>query len=260
MRYLPIRNCSISAIMIALCILMSSCKKKAEISNNNPLTEITTSKPLMDFTNGAYREQQGGLYPGGTNTRPGAHNIAGLAIAETIKPLNTFGAIDTANGRIVWVSIGMSNTAQESQAFLQLMQSNSNKNPKLTLINGARGGQEINTINNAGAPYWDTVVNRLAALGLQPSQVQVIWFKVAEASPTDTAFISYPNALKAKYVSVLKIIRQKFPNVKLCYMSDRIYAGYATTNLNPEPFAWYTGWAVKDLIADQISGDANLAY
>jgi hypothetical protein len=241
-------------------LLPLSCKKKTEPLNNSLLPEITTTAPLSDFPNAAFRGQQGGLYTGGTNSRPGAHNTAGVAIAQSIQPLNTNGAIDAANGKIVWLSVGMSNTTQETQAFLQLMQSYANKNPKLVLVDGAKSGQEINTINNPNAAYWDTIVNKLVAVGLQPAQVQIIWFKVAEGAPTDTSFSCYPTALKIKYRSVIKMIKQKFPNVKLCYMSDRIYAGYATTNLNPEPFAWYTGWAVKSLMADQVSGDVNLSY
>lgn len=58
----------------------------------------------------------------------------------------------------------------------------------------------------------------------------------------------------------MQIIRTKFPNAKICYLSSRIYAGYAVTTLNPEPFAYYTGWTVKRLIEDQINGDPALAF
>jgi hypothetical protein len=33
----------------------------------------------------------------------------------------------------------------------------------------------------------------------------------------------------------LQIARRKFPNLRVAYLSSRIYAGYATTGLNPEP-------------------------
>ena len=241
-------------------ILFLSCKKNNSQSGTGNSNVITSATPLIDFGSATYRGFTGGLYPDGTNQRPSTHNAAGLAIAQTIKPLNSAGVVDDANGKIVWMSIGMSNATQETQAFLTLMQTYPNKNPKLALVDGAEGGQDINAINNPSSPYWNTPVSRLAAAGLTPAQVQVIWFKEAEAQPTDTAFATYPDALKIKYRSVMQMLKSKFPNLKLCYLSDRIYAGYATSNLNPEPFAWYTGWTVKRLIADQISGDASLAF
>jgi hypothetical protein len=242
-------------------LLQFSCKKNPiQSGNGNNNNIITTPTPLIDFGSATYRGFTGGLYPDGTNQRPATHNAAGIAIAQNIKPLNSSGGVDDTNGKIVWMSIGMSNATQETQAFLLLMQTYQNKNPKLELVDGAEGGQDINAINNPTAPYWNTPKSRLAAAGLTAAQVQVIWFKQAEAQPTDTSFTNYPDALKIKYRSVMQILKSKFPNLKLCYLSDRIYAGYATSNLNPEPFAWYTGWTVKRLIADQISGNVSLAY
>jgi len=43
-------------------------------------------------------------------------------------------------------------------------------------------------------------------------------------------------------------------------MASRISARYATTALNPEPFSYYTGWAVRQVINDQINGDLQLQY
>ena len=240
-------------------IFLFSCKK-TNIQNEKDNNIITSATPLIDFGSATYRGFQGGLYPNISNQRPAAHNAAGITIAQAIKPLNKSGAIDDINGKIIWLSIGMSNATQETQAFLSLMQTFTNKNPKLTLIDGAEGGEDINRINNPAANYWDTVYNRLKNAGLSPVQVQVIWFKEAESQPTDTSFATYPDALKIKYRTVMQILKAKFPNLKLCYLSDRIYAGYATSKLNPEPFAWYTGWTVKRLIADQISGDALLNF
>lgn len=251
----------LDTIVLFTMIVFTGCKKQSSQTNppNNIIT-YTVSKPLIDFGAGTYRGFQGGLYPGGSNARPATHNTAGLSIAQSIQPLNNAGSIDVANGKIVWMSIGMSNTTQETQVFIPMAQSFVNINPKLVLIDGAVGGNDINAINNSGAGYWATVMNRLNNSSLTAAQVQVIWFKQAEAGPTDTAFATYPDALKVKYRSVMQILKTKFPNLKLCYLSDRIYAGYATSSLNPEPFAWYTGWCVKRLIADQISGDASLAY
>src|SRR5262245_60006233 len=69
--------------------------------------------PLIDLGTGTYQGAIGGLYPSGANVRPAAHTAAGLEIANSITPLDTLGLPDSTNGRIVFISIGMSNTTQE---------------------------------------------------------------------------------------------------------------------------------------------------
>ena len=50
---------------------------------------------------------------------------------------------------------------------------------------------------------------------------------------------------------ILQQARARFPNVRLAFVSSRIYAGYARTGLNPEPYAYESGFAVRGLIALQ---------
>jgi lysophospholipase L1-like esterase len=240
--------------------LMAGCKKEDIQKADTTKTQAILKTPLTDFGDATFRGFKGGLYPDGANQRPAAHTAAGVAIAKAIKPLAASGEADEASGKIVWMSIGMSNTTQETQAFLSEMQTYPNKNPKLVLVDGAEGGQDINAITSPSAPYWNTVSNRLSNAGLTAAQVQVVWYKQAEAQPTDTAFATYPDALKQKYKTVMQSLKTKFPNLKLVYLTSRAYAGYATSKLNPEPFAWYTGWTVKRLIEDQLNGDAALNY
>src|SRR5262249_37406382 len=54
----------------------------------------------------------------------------------------------------------------------------------------------------------------------------------------------------------------KMPNVQLCYLSSRIYAGYATgvSSLNPEPYAYESAFAVRGLIEIQLAGEDSLSY
>lgn len=215
---------------------------------------------IHDLGTGYWRGFQGGLYPAGSNVIPPAHYAAGMNIAQNLLPLDTSGNVDLVNGKIVWLSVGMSNTTMETQLFIPMTDTFARKNPKLVLVDGAQGGQDIVIIDNPNAPFWNIIVQRLAVEGLTNKQVQVIWFKQAEAHPTDTAFATYPDALKLKFKTALQIEKNYFPNTRLAYISNRIYAGYATSTLNPEPYAWYTGWCVKRLIEDQINGDTSLAY
>ncbi len=226
-------------------LLLSVFLIHASIAQNcsNPPTGYL---PINDLGTGYWQGAQGGLYPNGSNYKPSFHNQQGLAIASQMQPLDTSGAIDPVNGKIVWLSIGMSNTTMETQTFIPMADTFAMKNPKLILIDGAQGGQVIN--------------QRLALAGLTAAQVQAVWFKQAQKMPADTSFASYPDTLKNKFRTGIQIIKTKFPNSKLCYLSSRIYAGYATGPLNPEPYAYYSGWSVKRLIEDQVNGDTSLAY
>ena len=53
---------------------------------------------------------------------------------------------------------------------------------------------------------------------------------------------------------IVGILRSRFPNLQLIYLSSRTYAGYATTALNPEPYAYESGFAVKWLVQERIEG------
>jgi hypothetical protein len=214
--------------------------------------------PLTTLGAGLYQGYQGGLYPGGANVRPPAHDAAGIAIANTIAPLDTFGNVSTS-GRVVLISIGMSNTTQEFSTFVTAANADPNKNPKVLVIDCAKGGQTAALIKNPTYAYWDTVRTRLRGRGSSPLQVQVAWIKEANAGPS-TGFPAATTTLMRDLGSVVRTLKALFPNVRIAYLSSRIYAGYATTNLNPEPYAYESGFAVKWLIEGQIAGEDSLNF
>lgn len=102
-----------------------------------PLTDLGAAEYVrMD---GQVTGFTGGLYPDGRNNRPPAHETAGQAIAATILPLNEAGDVD-GNGRIVLISVGMSNTSSEFNSFKEKIHLNPNVNPLVKAVNGAQGG------------------------------------------------------------------------------------------------------------------------
>jgi hypothetical protein len=84
-----------------------------------------------------------------------------------------------------------------------------------------------------------------------------VWIKHANARPTEP-FPAHARKLQADTTTTLHFLKKKFPNLRIAYLSSRIYAGYATTALNPEPYAYEGAFAVRDLIQAQIKGDAAL--
>ncbi len=215
--------------------------------------------PLVDLGAGTHLGFQGGLYPGGTNFRPVTHESAGVAIARAMVPLDTLGNPDPVNGRIVLISIGMSNCTQEFSAFVPKATNDPGRNPRLLVIDCAKGGQTAALIRNPGYWYWDTVATRLRGRGASPSQVQAVWIKEANAGPSG-GFPSATLALMRDLGGVVRTIKDRHPNTRVAYLTSRIYAGYASTALNPEPYAYESGFAVQWLIGAQIAGEDSLNF
>jgi hypothetical protein len=218
--------------------------------------------PLTELGPGFYHGKQGGLYPDGSNTCPAAHQAVGLQIANSIRPLKWNGK-PKQKGSIVLLSIGMSNTTMEFSTFKPMADADPDKNPKLVIVDGAQGGMAANIIANATDPkyqqFWQTVDDRLDQAGVTPRQVQIVWVKQADIRPT-AAFPDDALTLQRELEEIARILVARFPNIKIAYYSSRIYGGYASTTLNPEPFAYQSGFAVKWMIEKQINGSLDLNY
>jgi hypothetical protein len=215
--------------------------------------------PINDLATGFYQGYQGGLYPGGRNQRPAVHDSAGRALASLVQPRNASGAIDPVNGKIVLLSIGMSNATQEFSVFKTIADTLASKNPKLVIVDGAQGGQTAAIISDPNANFWTVIDQRLTAAGVTRNQVQAAWVKEANANPTQ-AFPRHAQILDSQFVLIARILKSKYPNCQLAYWSSRTYGGYATTTLNPEPYAYESAFAVQWTITRQIQGDTALTY
>ncbi len=213
----------------------------------------------------------GGLYPGGTNQAPPDHATAGASHAALVKPLDRNGN-PSPIGKIVLVSIGMSNTTQEFCAqgnpapcnpwtFMGQAAGDASVNhASLVIVNGAMGGQEASTWVSPTAANYDRVRDTdLAPAGVTEAQVQIAWVKVADAGPRVSLPSSGADAytLEMEMGNIVRALKVRYPNLKLVYLSSRTYGGYATTGLNPEPYAYESGYAVKWLIQAQIDQMRN---
>jgi hypothetical protein len=229
---------------------------------------LFAATPINDLGTGLYLNQyQGGLYENGTNTVPSDHNTAGLTAAGRIQPLDGNGN-PNASGKIVLLSIGMSNTSDEwcgvaggctvgtGPSFMVKAAADSAVNhASLVIVNGAEGGQAADSWTSPTDPNYTMVANRLASAGVTENQVQAIWLKQAHKMPT----VSLPSTSADAYTletdlgSILRAIKVRYPHIQAVFLSSRIYAGYATSNLNPEPYAYESGFSVKWLIQAQIN-------
>ncbi len=104
-----------------------------------PKVDLTGLKPLTELGEGEYKGSPGGLYPGGKNERPAAHEAAGRELAKEVRPLDRDGQ-PVDDGKIVLLSVGMSNTTQEFSVFKTIAEKDTDKNPRLVLVDGRRAG------------------------------------------------------------------------------------------------------------------------
>jgi hypothetical protein len=102
---------------------------------------------------------------------------------------------------------------------------------------------------------------------LTEKQVQVLWIKNANPRPgianertlcdanvsgcvndNGTEAILYESQLG----QTIRAAKSRYPNLQQVFLSTRIFAGYATDGLNPEPYAYEYGFSAKKLIEAQV--------
>lgn len=270
--------------LIALAVVLSASVVTPAAAQTCSLPPNFQATPLTDFAPGQlYLNQFSGLLYDGSNTMPSDHYNDGMSSASAIQPRDTNGTV-SSNGKIVFLGIGMSNTTIElcggatfdsngdplatacqlpynqPQSFMAQAAADPGVNHStLAIMDGAKGGETLEkwdpTGSNGYANYDRVRDQVLAPNGLSEKQVQAVWLKGANSQPTVSLPSSGADAYTAKRQlgNILRTIRSRYPFIRQVFLSNRIYAGYATSCLNPEPYAYEMGFTNKWLIAAQIN-------
>jgi hypothetical protein len=214
--------------------------------------------PITDLgAAGKYEGEDGGLYGGGSNEPPAGHAKAAQAQLARIQPLGPDGK-PSPDGKIVLVSLSMSNATQEFSTFKRAADASPAKSPKVVIVDCAQGGQAMAEWAPPNARPWTEALRRIEAAGVTPLQVQAAWVKLANKGPSGT-LQEHGKKLEADTLALLQNARAKFPNLRIAYLGSRTYGGYANGNLNPEPYAYESAFPGRWLIQRQIKGDPELA-
>jgi hypothetical protein len=237
-RFLAIASVAASVVLAASVAPASRSSTSADCS----LTR-TGLIPLTDMGKRRYRGHRGGLYPGGVNRPPPKYLRSALAASKRIRPIN---------GKVVLLSLGMSNASDEFSAFKRSADRDPQKNSSLVVVDGAQDGFDSRRARSQPA-FWANADRRLADEGVTPGQVQAVWLKEAVAGE-QRPFPRDARGLQSDLRAIIKIMRARYPNVKLVYLSSRTYGGYAITGLNPEPAAYDGAYAVRGIIQERIRG------
>src|SRR5262245_50088926 len=139
-----------------------------------PLTEMSVKD--------RYKKEDGGLYGQGRNTPPEAHRKAAEAELAKVQPLDADGKA-AKDGKVVLVSISMSNATQEFSFFKKLADADDAKSPVLTIVDCAQGGQAMAEWADPAARPWIEADRRLTTANVTAPQVQVAWIKLANKGP-----------------------------------------------------------------------------
>jgi hypothetical protein len=218
-----------------------------------PLTELGTAK---------YKGEDGGLYGGGRNEPPKEHLAVAMAESAKIQPLDAEGK-PSKDGKIVLVSIGMSNTTMEYSVFKKLADADPQKSPHVVVVDGAMGARTgtawaLDGVDLLPAGEGDRLIKIMGGMGRKVTKgFGDTWTTVEER--LKTAGVN-ARQVQANIGDILLIARHRYPNLRIAYLSSRIYGGYATTPLNPEPYAYEEAFSMRWLIQDQIAGKPALNY
>jgi hypothetical protein len=227
----------------------------------------TGLKPLSEMSaTDRYLGEDGGLYGGGRNEPPEEHQVAAKAELARIAPLDPDGK-PAADGKIVLISISMSNATQVFSQFKTIADADPAKSSRLTIVDCAQGSMVMAawaTSRPRPQPSpWTVALERLKKAGVTPQQVQAVWIKPANPFPVGD-FVEYGKELEDDTRIVVQRARTFFPNLRIAYLSSRTYAGYASVgksgDLNPEPYAYESAFVVRWLIQAQMKGDRELNW
>ncbi len=213
----------------------------------------TARIPLPDLGVNSYMGEQGGLYANGLNEVPADYQTA------EINPVYT--ALENDNN-IVLLCLGMSNLTWTCGRFAEMFYASPSTNKNVTIINAGWPG--------AAQQRWDSkrpfdrALKVLTQNGLTPEDVDLALYFNACAKPANNGCKKYPAGfplhaknMKESLEITMELINSNYQNVQLVYVTSREFAGFATVDLNPEPFAYEEGFAFKWLVQDRIDG--NLA-
>jgi hypothetical protein len=163
--------------------------------------------------------------------------------------------------KITFISLGGSTGGHNMKSLKSKTTGNPLTNPNLLLLscNNGSGDASLNDIMNPAAIYWNHVTQIIKGGKSSYRQVQIIYLETEDSS-TYVAWPGRPNQVKSELESCLRLIKQKFPNVKVVYTLARTRTFSSKAIWNREPSPYYFGWAAKWAIQDQINGVPGTEY
>ena len=251
---------------------LEACSSESSFTGLPPITDLGPGQTYMG--------QLGGLYPNSSNDMPASHRAAGEQIARNIVPLDANGNPDPVNGQIVMAHIETSLTMlvwsgytdpndpnyTPTEHFIYRANADRAKNPKLQFGNIRRRTDLARDTRDPNNAYYANANEQLAAQGITPAQVQIVWFYPFPLTPGrdggDESFPSFARSVQDDWEQSLRTFKQVYPNLKIVYLGSKhhTYVPPSTPGAVQDPQQHDLAWAVKWVVEDQINGDPSLNY
>ncbi|HMU68684.1 MAG TPA: hypothetical protein PKC38_01680 [Chitinophagales bacterium] len=250
----------ISAIALILCCFSAT----AQINCEN---DTSFHIPIVDLQTDYFGVHQGGLYPDGLNTMPAAHADSGIAIAESLLPINYDGQEDTSYGKFVFLGLGNEAAGKIFNKFITQHDDLGLGDSCMRIVNACMEEYTLHDMYGADASdaYWNDVNDYLQSQNLKKKQVRAVWLMTTNYDDTLITEDAYIDSVKNTYIEVIRKMKKQLPNLSLLYISGLPYGGYADTMFDgheffEEPIPYLNDFAIKAVIDAQINGDTSLIY
>lgn len=208
--------------------------------------------PLNDPESFTYNGINSGLYPWGNQLISNNYKTNYINTSKAIRPLNSSG-LQAKDGKIAILGIGGSNQFIVYNGIKNAWLNDVGFGKKLVFINAGTGGKDLPDIIDPNASYWSRIKKILDSNFVTASQIQIVFCIEDDFKNSDTSF-QRAYSIRDQYINLLNTITIKYPNVKLIFIGDRGFNGYATLPKYNEPRGYLNGWAVKFLVEDYVNG------
>lgn len=257
---------------IAICLFLSNAANAQLVLCDNDSSGLI---PLNDLGTGYYLGKQGGFYPGGALTENplSTHYKKGKNFAKNLKPLDSLGNINYDGGVVLMGGFGPSVPGHMLDHFVPIVRDTSDDTYKTNIcfdaINMGAGGKGLDyAIGADSTKYWNQMLKKIANKGYKAAQVQVGWMYFNDKYDSLGAASTFPESperIADDLTFYLTELLERFPNMKIMFVSGRHYGGFADSTLEQypaisEPASYWNNFAVKWLIGRQISGNPDLKY
>jgi len=216
------------------------------------------------------------LNQGGNPSATGAVVFLGIGMSNATEEFSAFISTASASSSVNHKTLAMEDGASGAATACYWTVAQGSTFPTCADAKGALLENQYDRVRDTVLATATTAPSAPAGCGGPPNsapcltekQVQVLWIKNANPRPgianmrtlCDTSVSGCVNdtagteaiRYESQLGEIIRAAKLRYPKLQQVFLSTRIYAGYATDGLNPEPYAYEYGFSAKWLLEAQI--------